>query len=124
MKTFMIRESAMKQEHYYVDFNGEYEISGISSCTGITENAIRHVYEKNEGIYDADRNVYYFLKYGYAAEAINELRGNLKPARVGRTVTLTEKEIEYIRKALINEDSNIIYTKSKIRDSIFDKLNQ
>ena len=124
MKTFMIRESAMRQEHYYLDFDGEYEISGISSCTGITENAILNVYKNNEGIYDGDRNVYYFPKYGFAADVLNDLRRKLKPARIGRTVTLTEEEIEYIRRALINEDSNIIYTKSKIRDSIFDKLNQ
>ena len=124
MQTFMIRESAMRQEHYYLDFDGEYEISGISSCTGITENTLQQVYENNNGIYDTVRNVYYFPKYGFAADAVNELRGHLKPARVGRTVVLTGEEIEYIRKALINEDSNIIYTKSKIRDSIFDKLNR
>lgn len=120
----MIRRSAMREEHYYLDFDGEYEISGISSCTGITENTLQQVYEKNSGIYDTVRNVYYFPKYGFAADTVNELRSHIKPARVGRTVSLTEEEIEYIRKALINEDSNIIYTKSKIRDSIFDKLNQ
>ncbi len=124
MKTFMIRQSAMRDNAYYIDFDGEYEISDISACTGITENTINRVYESNEGEYDKTRNVYYFKKHGHAAEAVNELRGHLKPAKVGRTVTLSEEEIEYIRKALINEDSNIIYTKSKIRDSIFDKLNQ
>lgn len=120
----MIRESAIQVDHYYVDFDGEYELSGISSCTGITENTIHHIYENNQGIYDADRDVYYFPKYGFAADAVNALRGALKPAKIGRTITLTEDEIEHIRRALINEDSNIIYTKSKIRDAIFEKLNQ
>ena len=124
MNSFMIRQSAMRSGAYYIDFNGEYEISGISSCTGIPENTIHHIYEDNEGSYDSTRNVYYFEQHGFAAEAVNALRERVNPARVGRTVTLTAEEIEYIRKALINEDSNIIYTKSKIRDSIFDKLNR
>lgn len=124
MKTFMIRQSAMRDDAHYIDFDGEYEISGISKCTGITENTIHQIFESNKGVYDNERNVYYFAQYGLAAEAVNELRGRLMPAKMGRTVTLSAEEIEYIRKALINEDSNIIHTKIKIRDSIFDKLNQ
>lgn len=124
MRTFMIRESAMRNGEFYIDFDGLYEISGISRFTGITENALHHIYENNDGDYDSDRNVYYFPHRGNAAEAVNELRGKLKPAKIGRTVTLSEEEIEYIRKALINEDSNVIHTKSKIRDSIFEKLNE
>jgi len=124
MKTFMIRQSAMKQGQFYIDFNGEYEISTISSCTGIPSHTIQSIYEQSSGTYNSDRNVYYFPMHGHAADAVNILRSNLKPAKVGRTVNLTEEEIEYIRRALINEDSNIIYTKGKIRDSIFDKLNQ
>ena len=123
MRTFMIRESAMRDGAFYIDFAGEYEISGISTFTGITENVIHQIYENNDGDYDSDRNVYYFSRRGNAAEAVNALRVKLKPAKVSRTVTLTEEEIEYIRKALINEDSNMIFTKSSIRDSIFDKLN-
>lgn len=124
MKTFMIRDSAIKSGAHYIDFDGEYEISAISACTGIVESTIHKIYENNEGQYDSDRNVYYFNERGNAADALNQLRENLRPAKVGRTVTLSEEEIEYIRKALINEDANIIYTRSKIRDSIFDKLNQ
>ena len=124
MKTFMIRQSAMKQGQFYIDFDGEYEISGISACTGIASNTIQHLYDNSGGIYDSERNVYYFPMHGNAADAVNTLRGHLKPTKVGRTVNLSEEEIEYIRRALINEDSNIIYTKSKIRDSIFDKLNR
>jgi len=123
MKTFMIRNSAMKPNQFYIDFDGEYEISGISTCTGITENTIHHIYDNHGGFFDSERNVYYFDEYGKAGSVINDLRGRLKPAKIGRTVTLTEEEIEYIRRALINEDSNVIYTQSKIRDAIFDKLN-
>ncbi len=124
MKTFMIRDSAMKDGHYYIDFNGEYEVSRISSCTGITENFINHVYEDNGGVYESEKKVYYFQKRGLAVDAVKLLQGKLKPSKVGRTVELTEEEVEYIRKALINEDSNIIYTNNRIRTSIFDKLNE
>jgi hypothetical protein len=41
----------------------------------------------------------------------------------GKAVFLSENEIEYIRKALINEGSNTIHVKSKIKDAIFKKLN-
>lgn len=124
MNQFMIRNSAMKDNMYYIDFNGEYEISGISSCTGITENYIHHVYEDNQGVYDPERKVYYFKERGYAAEAVNTLQERVIPSRTTRTVELTEEEIEYIRRALINEDSNIIYTNSRIRSNIFNKLNE
>lgn len=124
MRTFMIRESALKQGQFYIDFGGEFEVSNISAVTGITENNIDQIYERNGGVYNSEKNVYYFSHRGNAADAVNDLRSLLRPARMGRTVELTEEEIEYIRRALINEDSNIIYTKSKIRDAIFDKLNR
>ena len=41
----------------------------------------------------------------------------------GRAVYLTEREIEYIRAALINENNNTIHVSSKIKDQIFKKLN-
>lgn len=123
MKTFMIRRSALKDGNYYIDFDGAYEISDISSCTGITENVIHHIYEDSKGHYDPDKHVYYFSEYGYANDAMEELRKAFRPSKVNKTVELTEEEIEYIRRALINEDSNIIYTNSNIRANIFNKLN-
>ncbi len=124
MNTFMIRQSALQDNCYYIDFDGEYEIAGISRTTGITENEIHHIYEDNHGVFTADKHVYYFEKRGNAADAVESLNARLRPSKVGKTITLTEEEIEYIRKALINEDSNIIYTNTKVRDGIFDKLNR
>lgn len=123
MNGFMIRKSALKDGKYYIDFFGDYTVEGISKRTRITENDIHHAYQNNKGDYDSERHVYYFPEYSSAAEAAEKLGGMLKPSQVTRSVELTGEEIEYIRKALINEDSNIIFTNSRIRSSIFDKLN-
>lgn len=124
MNGFMIRQSALKDGAYYIDFNGEYEISKMSSCTGITENTIHHIYEDHKGVFDTNKHVYYFEQRGNAADAVEELSTKLFRSKVTRTVELTEEEIEFIRKALINEDSNIIFMKNDMRTSIFNKLNK
>ncbi|PKM65972.1 MAG: hypothetical protein CVU95_13460 [Firmicutes bacterium HGW-Firmicutes-2] len=124
MNGFMIRESALKDDHYYIDYNGEYELSKLSSCTGITESVIEHIYLEHDGAFDSDKAVFYFSKRGNAADAVEELNSRVIRSKTSRTVELTEEEIEYIRKALINEDSNIIFTKNTVRTSIFNKLNK
>lgn len=124
MNGFMIRESALKDDHYYIDYNGEFELSKLSSCTGISENVIEHAYLEHDGLLDSDKEVFYFSKRGNAADAVEDLNSRIIRSKTSRTVELTEEEIEYIRKALINEDSNIIFTKHSIRTSIFNKLNK
>jgi hypothetical protein len=47
----------------------------------------------------------------------------MKSDQKGRIISLTDAEIEYIRKALINEGSNTIHLKNSIKDAIFKKLN-
>lgn len=123
MRTFMIRESAMMSGHYYIDFDGDYEIADISRVTGITMDTIHQVYENNGGIYNPERKVYYFVQYGEAAEAVNTLRHSLKPTRIGRPMLLSEEEIDYIRKALLN-DGDDSFESRRIKGSIFDKFNQ
>ncbi|MDF1617720.1 hypothetical protein [Petrocella sp. FN5] len=124
MNGFMIRESALKDNYYYIDYNGEYELSKLSACTGITEKVIEHIYMEYDGVLDSDKGVFYFNKRGNAADAVEDLNSRVIRSKTSRTVELTEEEIEYIRKALINEDSNIIFTKNTIRTSIFNKLNK
>lgn len=123
MNGFMIRQSALKDGQFYIDFNGEFEVEMISKKTRIEGALIQRTYDENAGEFNADRHVYYFPKRGNAADAVEILNGLVKKSSVSRTVELTEAEIEYIRKALINEDSNIIFTNNKIRTSIFEKLN-
>lgn len=124
MNGFMIRQSALKDGWYYIDFDGEFEVPELSRKTKITENVINHIYQENSGEFDVAHSVYYFPKHGYAADAVQVLNSKLKNSNVTRRVELTEEEIEYIRKALINEDSNIIFTNNQIRTSIFTKLNR
>ncbi len=46
----------------------------------------------------------------------------LKNAR-GKSIYLTDAEIEYIRRSLINEGANNFYQKNSIKDEILKKLN-
>lgn len=123
MKNFMIRRSALVEGSFYIDFDGEYEISKIAKITQIPANTLDHIYAEHYADYDSEHHVYYFAEYGNIADVVKVLDGLLKPGQVNRTVELTEEEIEYIRKALINEDSNVIFTKNSVRESIFRKLN-
>lgn len=119
---FMVRKSSIKEKGYYIDFEGEYSIDGIKKLTGI--DTIQAIYLEYKAIYDEEREVYYFESEDIADQAITALVKLLRKSEHVRKVELTESEIEYIRRALINEDSNVIFTKNKIRESIFDKLNR
>lgn len=124
MSQFMIRRSALKEGSYYIDFMGEYEVKQISGMTKIPGNTIDHIFVQNGGDFDSKNQVYYFSEYGHATDAVKELEEHIKPRNITRSLELTEEEIEYIRRALINEDSNVIFTKNSIRASIFNKLNR
>ncbi|PKM95751.1 MAG: hypothetical protein CVU84_02810 [Firmicutes bacterium HGW-Firmicutes-1] len=119
---FMVRKSGVKDGNYYIDFEGEYIPENIKKLTGI--DSITDIYKNNKGEYDEEHDVYYFPSVDNAENAINDLVKLLRKSDHVRKVELTESEIEYIRRALINEDSNVIFTKNKIRESIFDKLNR
>lgn len=119
---FMVRKSGVKETNYYIDYDGEYTVDDIRKATGIDD--IINIYKNHQAEYDDTRNVYYFNSEEQADDAINDLVKLLKKSEHVRKVELTESEIEYIRRALINEDSNVIFTKNKIRESIFDKLNR
>lgn len=123
MKKFMIRQSALAENQYYIDFSGEYTVPDIGRITGITENFIHKTYEDAGGVYNSERKVYYFSSYDLAVAATTILGENLKHSKMVKTIELTEEEIEYIRKALINQDSNIIFKNNRIKTTIFNKLN-
>ena len=120
---FIVRRSGLKEHHFYIDFNGKYELQMLEEITGISVAKLREVYEATGGILNEEQQVYYFNTKADGQKAVDRLSQYIKPALNTRTVEFTEAEIEYIRRALINEDSNIIFTKNKIRESIFHKLN-
>lgn len=121
---FVLRKSGVREGAYYIDFSGEFQPEMIKKETGINADKIVGIYQEHKGEYNEQVDVYYFPSQIDGENAIKALVKLLKKSDHVKTVELTEGEIEYIRRAMINEDSNVIFTKSKIRESIFDKLNR
>lgn len=120
---FVVRKSG-NFEKYYIDYLGNYEITALGKLVGLSERQLIQTYEDHSGSYNQEFNVYYFNSKEDAKQVIESLMLKLKPSQKGQAVFLTIEEIEYIRRALINEDSNIISMKKSIKDGIFNKLNQ
>ncbi len=123
MNDYIIRKSKLGDESYYIECNGRHKLVDISSFTGITKEKLEKMYKEHSGQYDDSKSLYYFSKYENCTDLIEALNKNSIVAKKVRNISLTEEEIEYIRRALINEDSNMIFTQGKIRESIFKKLN-
>ena len=87
------------------------------------KQVLEEVYCSEGAILDSNAGVYYFSSREAALTAINRLEGSLTAHGSGRVVFLTYEEIEYIRQALINEGSNIIYVRNDLKKCIFDKFN-
>lgn len=121
---FIVRKSGLQSDSYYIDYSGSYKVGDIAKITGIKPAGVIKTYSDNGAIYDDMQEVYYFRSVESARKAIGELFGNVRAELKCKTVNLTEAEVEYIRRALINEVSNTIHLKSKIKDEIFRKLNE
>lgn len=120
---FIIRMSGRRASNYYIDYTGAYKVIDIAKITGLDSTAVKEIYAGNGAVYDEAQDVYYFGSLKSANKAIKEIFGNVRAELKGRLVYLSEAEVEYIRKALINEGSNTIHLKNKIKDEIFKKLN-
>lgn len=120
---FIARLSGRLKDTYYIDYCGVYKVTDISKASGIEASVIREKYVSNGGQYDESQDVFYFNTLDSAKNAISHVLKALKPESKGRILYLSESEIEYIRKALINENSNTIHVSNKVKDSIFKKLN-
>jgi len=120
---FIVRISGKGADKYYIDYSGVYKANEIAKITGLKPTAVKEIYSGNGAVHDDSLDVYYFSSLDAAKKAIAEIFGNVKSELKGRLVHLSEAEVEYIRKALINEGSNTIHLKNKIKDEIFKKLN-
>lgn len=120
---FIVRMSGRRADNYYIDYSGTYKVIDIAKITGLEPSAMKEIYTGNGAVYDDSQEVYYFGSLESAKKAIAEIFGNVRTELRGRLVYLSEAEVEYIRKALINEGSNTIHLKNKIKDEIFKKLN-
>ncbi len=122
--SFIVRVSGRKENCYYIDYAGEYKIAEIARVTGLSPVDVKMKYSENGGSFDEELNIYYFPSAENAKETIEALLREMQPEHKGKPIYLTETEIEYIRKALINEGSNTIHVSSKVKDEIFKKLNK
>jgi len=120
---FVIRKSGRKENSYYIDYMGSYKLNDIARIAGMEPGAVREKYLANGASYDESQEVYYFGSVESARKTIDEILKDMKSDYKGRLIFLTEAEIEYIRKALVNEGVNIIHVKNDIKDAIFRKLN-
>lgn len=126
MKTdygFTIRTSGKRNGSFYIDYRGYYKVAEIAKVLGISPIDVKLIYGENEAVIDDENEVFYFSTSEKAQTAINRLIESMPKEKRGRAVYLTEGEVEYIRKALINENNNTIHVSSKIKDQLFKKLN-
>ena len=120
---FIARMSGRRKDNYYIDYSGAYKVVDIAKITGLDPTAVKEIYTGNGAVYDDSQEVHYFGSLESAKKAIAEIFGSVRSELKGRLVYLSEAEVEYIRKALINEGSNTIHLKNRIKDEIFKKLN-
>lgn len=119
----IVRKSGRRENSYYIDYSGIYKLVEIAKAAGMSAPALKDVYASNGAVYDGSLDVYYFGSFDGAKKVVGELLRKAGAGLKGKAVFLTEAEIEYIRKALINEQSNTIHVKNRIKDEIFKKLN-
>lgn len=120
---FIVRMSGKRANSYYIDYSGIYRINDIARITGLEASAVKEYYQDNGAVYDETQDVYYFGSIEAAKNTVAAIFGNVRAELKGRLLYLTEAEVEYLRKALINEGSNTIHLKNSIKDAIFKKLN-
>ncbi len=120
---FIIRTSGRKANSFYIDHAGVYKITEVAKAAGIEPPTVKDAYLKNGAVYDESLDVYYFSSAESAKQAVTDITKKVKDDQKGRLVFLSEAEIELIRKALINEGSNTIHIRNKVKDEIFKKLN-
>jgi hypothetical protein len=120
--SFLVRKSGKREGSFYIDYQGLYKTVDLAKVTGLQATLIREIYLSNGAAYDDALDVFYFPDEGKANRGVAAILKKIRYEK-GRVVFLTEAEIEYIRKALINESNNTIRVKNKVKDAIFDKLN-
>jgi len=120
---FIVRASAKREGNYYIDYSGQYKVSGIALVSGLEIPDVQSIYLKNGGDLDQNQDVFYFNSIQNARTAVSDIMSKTGQKTFGKLVFLTDTEIEYIRNALIKEGSNSVSLNRKVKDEIFLKLN-
>jgi hypothetical protein len=120
---YILRRSGRDSKHYYIDNQGYYKVSDIAKISGIELPSLISMYKEYAAEYCRELDVYYFDSAEKARKLIEAILKKSGQKSNERMILLTDKEIEYIRLALINEGSNTIRIDNRIKDEIFKKLN-
>lgn len=120
---FIVRSSGKQKGRYYIDYVGLYRAAEIAKAAKVDLERLTGIYLENGGVLDEELSIYYFDSMISAQKTISDIFAIMKRSNKGRMVTLTEAEIEYIRKALINDGSGFAGVNNRLKDSIFKKLN-
>ena len=118
----IVRSSGQKPGYYYIDYLGQYKISDISKEVKIDPSKLEELFNLNGGEFDKEVEVYYFNDFNKAKDTVDEIVAKIKTVNIGRNISFTESEIAQIRKALINDNSNLSVN-NKTKDTILKKLN-
>jgi hypothetical protein len=119
----IVRNSGKREGNCYIDYLGKYKLSDIAKETKIDAKKLCDIYTKNGGILEPELEVYYFENVISAKKAVAQVIAKISVAFKGRSIYLTESEIDTIRRALISDGAVAMGIGSKIKDSIFKKLN-
>lgn len=120
---FIIRSSGKKRGNFYIDYTGLYKVTDISKEVKVDPKKLSDLYISHGAVLDEEDEIFYFSDFGSAKDAMTGIVSMVKPGSSCRSVRFTEAEIEYIRKALINDGSGNIGVNQKMKDNIFKKLN-
>ena len=120
---FIIRASGKREGNFYIDYAGEYKVSGIAKAANLDISEVKEIYTTYKASYDDTQDVYYFGNFDIAKKALNDVLNKVGVETRGKLLFLTEPEMEYIRMALIKEGSTSLIIKNKIKENIFNKLN-
>jgi len=120
----IVRNSGKREGYCYIDYLGKFKLSDISKETKIDVKKLSDIYAKNNGSFDEELEIFYFEDIVSAKEAVAQIVAKVSGTNKGRSVYLTESEIDTIRRALIGDGAVAFGIGSKIKDSIFKKLNE
>jgi len=120
---FIVRISGRGPSTYYIDCGGLYHISDIATQAGINADRLSKIYASNGGEVNRELDVYYFGSIESAKSAISAIFAMMQNSNKGKSVFFTEDEIEYLRKAMINDAMGFAGNNSRTVDIILKKLN-
>lgn len=121
---FIVRNSGRSANTFYIDCGGLYHVSDIASEAGLSSEKLSKIYASGGGKLNVELDVYYFDNIDNARCVIKNIYEIMQDSNKGKSVYFSEDEIQYIRKALINDASGFAGNNSRMVDAILKKLNK